>query len=280
MRNRLQTVRSLIVLAVLASWVHCGTRKAQLTDALSDATPSERGSCIACPTAPNSCQEIATTPRSDVNLELLAGRLSTGIIADQQTYDRLVLDMAAIRNLKPEIAHVKHHLVHDGKTLLFSVDVPTLELMRAGQYTPWACLNAAYHVERVEATIVSSLPPSNPHHEVTLTLKGIYALDRLAAEYQRVLSIGTVGPGGAAHGDGPTICVTRRDPVWHYVISDARGDCPAGCYATTAYYFTTTPGTPPNSQGRWNSETDGPNPDWWLEFGRPAGDKAACPRPQ
>jgi len=232
-----------------------------------------------CPPVRTTAEEISSTPREDTNLEQLAVRLSPGIVARQDIYDRLVKDVYAARAAVPDVATVKYWPLEDGRTLQFDVDVPTLEAMRDNRYNGWKCVNDAYGVESIDAQQLQSMPPSLPHHPVLLKLKGIYALDRLATEYQAVLTTGSVKPLGTT-GDGPTICVTRKGELWHYVFSVARGDCAAGCYATTAYYFTSkSPGGSPELQGKWDSESGTSAPTWWTDYGEPAGSQAACPQP-
>jgi hypothetical protein len=259
-------------LLVLAGACGAGNERQEI-----DARPPDAGPCSVSFATP---QEIAATPRQDPNLELLALQLGGQIVADQGIYDRIVADVAAMRDLLPPTANVRYWALDDGKELLFSVDGPTLETMRDGRYAPWSCLNSALGVEALEASVMSSVPWDSPHHQVTLTLKGIYHLEMLAAEYQRVVPAGAYVRRAGTIGDGPTICITRDDATWHYVISDAWGDCPMGCYATTAYYFTTQPGTAPVLHGTWDSESSTPAPSWWTQYGRPAGAAAACPRPE
>src|SRR6187402_2787929 len=59
------------------------------------------GSCMVSVPSP---AVIASTPRADTNLELLALRLSSGVVAEQAIYDRVVRDVAAIREADPSLS--------------------------------------------------------------------------------------------------------------------------------------------------------------------------------
>jgi len=234
------------------------------------------GEALSCPPAAATPAEIASTPRADTNLELLALRLSQRVVAEQGIYDRVVRDLTAIRVLKPSVANISYWPLHDGRDLVFTVDRPTAEALRDQRHRAWRCLDASYVVAATKVTIVEAVPPSAPLQTVSLTLKGIYDTEMLSQLYSSALEKGDIQPNYSV-GDAATICVTRNGDRWHYVLSAARGDCPAGCTATTAYYFSSGVGGAVFEE-QWDSESGLPAPSWWSQYGVPSGDKAACSR--
>ncbi len=198
--------------------------------------PSSGGaSPLACPPGLPSAKEIASTPRADENLELLALRLSGGIIADQATYDRVVRDVTAVRARDPHVAAIGYFARGDGKSIGLNPNSATYQVMRSGQYQGWDCLNQTYvvtHKVLVDATLSNEA-------SVFLTLKGIYDISAVVMQYGALPGIKAFDS-GAVGGDGPTLCVTREGDLWHYVFDQAGGDCPAGCTEQVYYHYTTT----------------------------------------
>jgi len=188
-----------------------------------------------CPPGLPSATEIASTPRADQNLELLALRVSGGIIADQAIYDRVERDVGTIRALEPRVGGIQYFPRSDGKSMELTPDAPIYSAMRAGQYRDWDCLNQTYVVSNTQ--FLDASPPFQSN--VLLTLKGIYDIEAVTAQYGALAGV-KAEYGGPSGGDGPTICLTRESDLWHYVFDQAGGDCPAGCTEHTYYHFSTT----------------------------------------
>lgn len=216
-----------------------------------------------CPAALASAGELASTPRADVNLELLALKLSPGkIVADQAIYERVVRDVGAIRAMQPALATIAFFPRTDGRSVDLQVSLATGMQMQAGTYHAWDCLNDAYGA----AMPFDFLRVGNADDEfVSFKLKGIYATDRLAMEYARLPGVLTVD-GNNLEGDGPTICATTGDATWHYVFDAAGGDCPAGCTTHAYQHFTTEPGGAVTALESWGTESQTPQPAWVAQF--------------
>ncbi len=206
---------------------------------------------VLCPPGLPSAAEIAATPRADENLELLALRLSGGIVADQATYDRIVRDVSAVRAQDERVATIAYFPQSDGKSIGLSPDQQTDEAMRSGQYQGWNCLNQAYVV--TDTHFDDANPPFDAN--VYLELKGIYDISKVVMQYGQLPGVKAFnsGPGG---GDGPTICVTRESDIWHYVFDQAGGDCPAGCTEHTYYHFSTNVAGSVTTLGQIPADTD------------------------
>jgi len=174
-----------------------------------------------------------STPRNDTNIELLALKFSDQEVADQSVYDRLVRDIAAIREQNASVATITYFSPNDGKSLLLTVDSGTASAIDNGSYHEWDCLNDAYG-----ATSFNVLR-SGETAFAEVILKGIYRLDTVAKNYARLKGIKSAVPASGG-GDGPTICLTRANDVWHYIFDDASGDCFVGCTKHIYTRFTTT----------------------------------------
>ena len=226
--------------------------------------------------APDSClmglvtaTELASTPRADTNLELLALRLSPGrVVADQAVYDRLVRDVGAIRAQRADLATIRYVSASDGMTIPMTVDLDTAARMMNGTYAPWDCMNARLGAAMpFEFTRIGDAD----HVFVFVKLKGIYATDVLAPEYARLP--GVIGADKTnLGGDGPTICVTSGADLWHYVLDAASGDCLAGCIDHDYSHFTTDVAGAVTQLESWSSTSGGAAPAWVTQF----ASRAAC----
>jgi hypothetical protein len=187
-----------------------------------------------CPSDIPSAQELAQTPRKFEDLELLALKFSSGIVADQAVYDRIVRNVTSARSLRTELASIGFTATNDGRTLLLTVDEPTAKAIQAGTYAAWSCLNDAYGASEPHVDLIFN------KNYVGVTLRGIYDLKRVGAQYAALPGIQAAEPGIGGL-DGPTICLTRDAETWHYVFDDASGDCPSGCIDHVYTHFTSLP---------------------------------------
>jgi hypothetical protein len=179
-------------------------------------------------------EQIAATPRPFPNLEQLALKLSKGIVADQLVYDRVVRDVTSIHEQAPDVRDIGYFPADDGRSLILSLDAATLADLQANLDTPgrpWSCLNDTY-------VLVRFLFGDAKLPYAVLTLKGIYDLQQVAAQYAKIPGVASAEPdiGG---GDGSTICLTQDGETWHYVFDRASGDCLAGCIDHEFTHFST-----------------------------------------
>jgi hypothetical protein len=188
-----------------------------------------------CPSGVPSAEELAATPRADINLELLALRHSTGIVADPEIYARIVRDVTAIRAADPSVAGIAYFPSQDGRTLSLDVDPATFSQMQSGEYHAWDCLNQSYVVTHLDLEAFDTIHLQNAF----ITFKGIYEISEVASQYASLPGVSSATYGGVG-GDGATICLTREAQQWHYVFDQAGGDCPAGCTEHVYHHFSTT----------------------------------------
>jgi hypothetical protein len=178
-----------------------------------------------CPAPVGDAAEIALTPRADENLEQLALSLTPErLTADTAIYDRIVLDIAAIRALAPDRADIGYFAPDDGKTIWLGLDDITSQSVRAGEYSAWDCLNDFFGLQNV---VVNHSDLSNTT-SVLIELDGIYNVPLLVQQYAQLPGV----VGANAHsvvGDGSSIYVQRDGDQYRYDVDRAGGDCPAGC---------------------------------------------------
>ncbi len=207
-----------------------------------------------CESLPGTAAEIAATPRGDRNLELLALRLSEGVTAHEEVYQRLNRDIRAIRAQFPVVREIQYFAPHDGRGINVTLDQASYRKLQAGDYDAWECLNR--HFRAVE------MAPSGSNI-VTLTLKGRYNLNVVADAYRKTMGVVAAEP-VTTLGDGPTIVVTPGEgSTWHYVFDNAGGACVAGCTTHDAHYFTVRENQEPVFIDQWKYPGSSPPP--WFE---------------
>jgi hypothetical protein len=248
-------------IAVDDDWVYvAATRDGRILRVAKDGSASEPAGPITgpCPMPIGTAAEVAATPRADTNLELLALHLDAGkVAATQETYDRVVADVAAIRRLAPELADIGYFPPHDGKQLGLVPNDLTARSIEAGDYSAWDCLNDFYGVESLEV-IPNIFGPSL----VLITLKGIYDLDRVAEAYRMLPGIEDADPNFGG-GDSSTICALRDATRIEYVVDRAGGDCPAGCTTHDAQLFASDAAGSVEAGASWDTESGAPPPEWF-----------------
>ncbi len=253
-------------IAVDVDWVYvAATSKGQILRVAKDGSVAVPNGPMTgpCPMPLGSAAEIALTPRSDENLELLALQLDEGaLVATQATYDWVVDDVAAIRALDPDLAGIGYFPPHDGKTLALTPTEVAFQSIEAGQYSAWDCLNDFYGLE----SIVPS-PLTITRSFVVLTLEGIYDLPQLAELYGQLPGIERAEANGFG-GDGPKICAQRIARGIEYVVDNAGGDCPAGCTTHDAHHFESAAPGEIEALDTWNSEDTAEAPEWFTRVCR------------
>jgi hypothetical protein len=195
----------------------------------------------------------------DENLERLALRLSSGLYADKTIYDRLVRDVAMIRERDPELKHVGYRMVHNVRVLLVSFQPLTFWLARAHLYGDWNCLNRFLGADVV-------FHPESDYAE--LIFAGLYNPYIVSKAYRALPGV-TLTEFESMLGDSSNLFVTREATgVWHYIFNIAGGDCPSGCTTADMHYFAITPDGRIQTTATWNFEAHAPPPAWATAYFR------------
>ncbi len=227
------------------------------------------GPISGCPSPPTvgDPAEIASTPRSDKNLELLALSLDPGrLTASQTAYDRIVRDVATIRAQNPSLASVTYHAYPtDGTAFWLELTSIGSQSAAAGQYHAWDCLNSFYGSKAVQLH-TSASPPS-----AQVTLKGLYNIDLLLPAYRNlpeVKSANRIYGLKIPEAHDSTICVKDRGTAYEYVFDKERtSPCEPGyssCY--DLFFFAVDPSGNVTGAQSWQEGADsGAPPSWYAE---------------
>jgi len=204
----------------------------------------DAGLCIGVVGTP---EEIASTPRADVAVELAALKVDSSlVVARQSTYDRILADVTAIRatagfaagsdSLYPPPVYM------NGKVLSLTLDSDALASAKAGTYTAWDCLNDYYG-------LTSIYVPSPPviGSAVILSLKGNYNLTLLAGLYGSLPGVvstdvfaGTGPESSPPEGTAEILmCIGEANGLYQYAIMATSTICMLpGCSAYYCYEST------------------------------------------
>jgi hypothetical protein len=246
------------VLAALA--LGCG--------ATADSAPSRRDSAASgfgtsanppslipeCPEGLGNPEDLAATPRTDENLELLALSVeSEGVVASQANYERVVADVAAIRALVPELALIEYRAPHDGRSLQLSLGDAAIDAWAMGAFD---CLNEAFGA--MATNVMDNFDLIYP----LFVMRGIYDMPHVAELYERVPQVSAeLLPGPA---DGPTWCIGRNGSEYDYVI-DRRANC-ARCQEHEAHHFSSNAAGVATTLEIWRSAEGEPPPGWYTRL--------------
>jgi hypothetical protein len=173
--------------------------------------------------------QIASTPRSNTSLEMLALTLTQDVVAPQSIYDRVTRDVPKVKKQNSSLSNITHRPRHNGKSLLMQTTGQTAQEIKNGTYTDWDCLNQHY--------VDQSHDVLNFTNAVKLELKGRYDLSIVGSDYAALPGIKNAGPNQFG-GDGSTICADRNGDTYHYVFVEGWGDCPSGCIHHNYWYYT------------------------------------------
>lgn len=202
--------------------------------------------------------ELAQTPRANLELERLALAIGDTFTADASIYERLVVDVSLIRTMFPEVADIEH-LPHFDREIFISASHEVTDLMEDGAYTAWDCLNEYYHV-----TEIGYMRLGFSFDLIRIWFEGIYDLAALAEQYDVLPDINFASP--SHYSEGPTICVTIEGDVYHYVFDRAEF-CGDGCpYHTYYHFYTAAVDATPVAVGEWYNMSGDPPPGWVAQY--------------
>lgn len=220
----------------------------------SSAAPIECGDDLATD------EELALTPRDDLNLEQLAIVATGRVLAGQEQYDRVVRDVDAIREARPDLQEIGF-LPAFGEEIIVRADETTIAEMEASRYEAWDCLNRRFGVTEMTFGTDGAGTPDR----VRLELDGVYYTPLLAERYAELPNVLQASSEGVI-GDGSTICVTSGESDWHYVVDEGSGDCPLGCIDHDYSYFVTASDGTVTPSGSWTNRSGDPAPSWVTQY--------------
>lgn len=176
-------------------------------------------------------EQLAATPRADADAETLAMLFSGALTAPDALYDRVVLDLAAIRAEAPMLVdlHARPPWGVDGARMPVSFDEEGTVEMQAGTYDGWDCPNEHYGATAEPGALLEDTA------YVSFGDKRLNLM-RLAEEYFELPNvIYTEVPGNL---DGSYICLEQDGDEHRYLFALGGGDCPSGCTEWTHWEYT------------------------------------------
>ena len=195
---------------------------------------------------------------SNENLELLALRLSSGLYADRQIYDRLVRDVTTIRARDPKLQSVAYSPRHNVRVLRVFFKTYDFWRVRMSLYRDWNCFNSFLGAEVVD---------HSEFEYAELSFRGLYNPDIVATWYRDLPGV-KLTEFSSILGDSSNIYVSRQGSVWIYLFTIAGGDCLAGCTTADMHYFEISAEGHVQKSATWNSNSHEPPPDWATAYFR------------
>lgn len=215
-----------------------------------------------CGCDPASCdvhaspEDLRATPRPDARAETLALMLSPGPVAEEETYQRIIVDLEAIERLDPVYAtYEPARGCRFGPIISFSVTDRVYERILDGTFTDWDELNRIYHVEEIAPIAVGA------YRSVQLSLNGLYNLEVVGTDYACLEGLSM--PAFAALFDPrpPTwICVTQDEGALHYGVGSTSCDG----WQTFSHIISAGPGDI-RLADEWTEDGSEP-PDWVVDY--------------
>jgi hypothetical protein len=190
-----------------------------------------------CPTLVGDASEMALSPRSDPSLEALALSLEPErVIASQESYDRVVADIAALRALAPDLAGITFTPPYERSVDVEFGDVAS-QSIAASQYSAWNCLNEFYGPMNVSSV------DNAPAGLVRLAFQRTFNGEVLAELYRQLPGVRSGEP-TYAPGLGTALAARKNGDLFEYFVrtSDASCDteCPSPIDDSTARRFQST----------------------------------------
>ena len=174
--------------------------------------------------------ELDSTPREDLEAEVLALTCSEGWVADQDLYDQLRDALGAIRQADPHMANLTDHRVRSpGQDLIVqATDNATRDRFIKSEVPDFTCV--------VDALSASAEPWDRDEEGwMVVSVQGVLVADGLVAVFERIPGMENVEPNHLI-GDGHSIVFDFRSEPGHVLFDEDGGDCPAGC-PTHHYYL-------------------------------------------
>ncbi len=219
--------------------------------------------CCSNPYSSLSKHDFEFTSEDNEEAELIALCLSGELVAPDNLYDLVLMDLENIRtafgNKFEPIKSIRFRPPWVAGCLLVGFDSSTAEMVANGEYHAWDELNMEYQVTEIDTTSIRNnwvilyfKDKLNPRH-----LSGLYSgLQgvRYAEPNMRFGGSSNVYPGQTMRGIS-------------YLFNEGWGDCPSGCMHHRYWYIV----VELNRHifiGYWFPDEDPVKPPWWREAER------------
>ncbi len=207
--------------------------------------------------------QLAQTPREDVEAEQAALWYSNELVAPEWLYQKFHNDLQRIRANDWGISQVRTiHFFSNVpiSQILVRFDSSSIVQLRRGEYRAWDSVNALLRVNDID-TLALQLAPT-----VKLTFEGIANGDSLANSYRGLPGVTSAGP-DILGGDDSNVYPWLRGEKRTYLFREGSEDCPSGCLVSEYWYFRVTDEKVEYVGHAYRNfpEQIWQRPDWWGE---------------
>jgi hypothetical protein len=193
----------------------------------------------------------AQTPRADAEAEQLALEATGAIVAPQQVYDRIICELARIRQAYPEVAQLVARPSWISENVLIGFDEQGAAEVRRGTYHAWDVLNERFGLAETELS----------GDLAALTFEGRFYSPLVAEAYATLPHVRYAEPNFTV-GDGDDACLEIAGDTHFFVFVDGDGDCLAGCLENTYWGFAVDAEGRITALGSWTDNYESPPPEW------------------
>lgn len=166
--------------------------------------------------------QIAQTPQSNAEAEVLTLEATGALIAPLEVYVRVDRELNQIRSLYPTVLNIVARPSWVPNNLIVGFDSTGISEIQQDSYVAWNDANKLYGVTKVEINQISGGRFS------LLTFKGRFNIPLLAREYAKLEHVKYAEPNGYG-GGGDDVCLQISEGTHFYVFDAGSGDCPSGC---------------------------------------------------
>lgn len=211
---------------------------------------------------------VAATPRDgDVHIEGLALCMSDWGVAWPEMYDRVSVDVPAVRAAWPDLAAVEFRFQSDPYEFEFHADNATWDEIIAGTYHAWDCSNVFYGLQSLDIQ-----HPDQPDMRYGyLAFKGIYDMNYIIPNYRGLPGILEVDVDGGIY-DGSNIWgLVDEDGTYQYLFDLGEDGCIDGCLSHTYTWISSPSPGVVTREASWVEDTgnrDEEPPDWVTAYDR------------
>ncbi len=214
--------------------------------------------------------DLALTPRANFDAEYLAMEASGEMVAPQQLYERVVTELAMIREQNSEVngeencdltalncpITVRTDWSSD-EPLVVGFDEEGQTKIESDTYTDWNELNQFFRMNPIQTILNSSF--------VILGSDAVVNIEKLSQEYAKLSHITSADPNYLA-GDSNDICLSIEGEVHSYIFNEGFGDCPSGCISETYYGFSIDADGNLTQLGTWSNSESSEEPEWFRNL--------------
>jgi hypothetical protein len=201
--------------------------------------------------SPTPAAGTGQTPRADAEAEQLALEATGAIVAPQHVYERVVGELAGIRQVHDEVAQLVARPSWIPENILMGFDKQGAAAVRRGFYDAWDALNMLFGLAEIEIF----------DEFVALTFEGRFYGPLVAEEYARLPNVRYAEPNFTV-GDGNDVCLEIDGDTHSFVFVQGDGDCLAGCIEHAYWGFAVDAAGQITVLGTWIEDYENPMPEW------------------